>query len=117
MTDAITNLDCELRHVRPHSEGATMNTKTPAAGGSRFERVVRPLALLLVCVALTACNLRMRSGEDLANATEQELAEFRHNLKYTKDPRGICYAVLANNTDGFRTTLTFAEVDCWRAGL
>lgn len=42
MTDAITNLDCELRHVRPHSEGATMNTKTPAAGGSRFERVVRP---------------------------------------------------------------------------
>lgn len=82
-----------------------------------LERAVRPLALLLVCLALGACDMRKREGEDLKHATDQELAEFRNKLKYTKDTRGICYAVLANNTHGFRTTFTFAEVDCGRAGL
>ena len=56
----------------------------------------------------------LRRGRRGDHARAHELAEFHRKLKYTKDSRGICYAVLANKTDGFRTTLTFAEVDCGR---
>ena len=74
--------------------------------------LVRPVVVLLGFLTITACGLREHKGEDLNRPTDQELAEFRNKLRYTKDASGTCYAVLSNDTYGFRTTLTFSAVGC-----
>ena len=73
---------------------------------------------VLAIVLLAGCgDLRKKEGEDLHKANAEELDVFVSKLVYKKDDNGICYAVLNNHTDGFRSTFTFTNVDCEKAGL
>lgn len=66
---------------------------------------------LLCGVVWLATNLRERKGEDIQVLTDAERDEVVTSIRYARDPRtGLCFAILAQNTDGFRTTFSVANV-------
>ena len=79
--------------------------------------IMKLIFILVIFLIVSGCELRARIGEDIDVMNEQEEIRFSGNLRYIKDRKDICYAVLNNKTDGHRNTFTFASVDCVRAGL
>lgn len=68
---------------------------------------------LLVAFLFTGCNLRMDKGEDLNRTNILEAQKIKESITYIKDEKtGLCFAVLNNHTDGFRSTFTMACVPC-----
>lgn len=68
------------------------------------------LAVVLLC---GGCNIRQDAGEDLHKANEEECDVIKAKLTYIKDEKtGLCFAVLNNHTDGFRSTFAIACVPC-----
>jgi len=67
----------------------------------------------LVAFLFTGCNPRMSKGEDLNQTNILEVQKIKQSITYIKDEQtGLCFAVLNNHTDGFRSTFTIACVPC-----
>lgn len=70
-------------------------------------------AMLAVVLLCGGCNLRQNAGEDLHKANEEECDVIKAKLTYIKDEKtGLCFAVLNNHTDGYRSTFAIACVPC-----
>lgn len=71
------------------------------------------LYTLLAAFLFTGCNPRMGKGEDLNKTNILEVQKIKQSITYIKDEKiGLCFAVLNNHTDGFRSTFTIACVPC-----
>lgn len=71
------------------------------------------LYILLVAFLFTGCNLRVDKGEDLFQTNILEVQKIKQSITYIKDEQtGLCFAILNNHTDGFRSTFTMACVPC-----
>lgn len=71
------------------------------------------LAAILMLCAVSSCGLRAREGEDLHPTNEVEATVIKSNLTYIHDERtGLCFAILNNSTDGFRSTFSITCVPC-----
>ncbi len=71
------------------------------------------LYILLVAFLFTSCNPRMDKGEDVFTTNILEVQKIKQSITYIEDEKtGLCFAVLNNHTDGFRSTFTMACVPC-----
>ncbi len=78
-----------------------------------ISKVAICLYLVLATFLFAGCNLRADKGEDLHKTNILEVQVIKENLTYIYDERtGLCFAVLNNHTDGFRSTFTITCVPC-----
>lgn len=69
--------------------------------------------ILLATVLFSSCEIRERQGEDLNITNEDEVSTIKSKITYIKDDKtGLCFAVLNNSTDGFRSTFSITCVPC-----
>jgi len=69
--------------------------------------------ILLATVLFYSCGLRARQGEDIHVTNDEEAIVIKSKITYIKDERtGLCFAVLNNSTDGFRSTFSITCVPC-----
>ena len=80
----------------------------------KLQRVTRYFGyILLATVLFSSCGLRARQGEDIHNTNDEEAIVIKSRITYIKDERtGLCFAVLNNSTDGYRSTFTITCVPC-----
>jgi len=80
-------------------------------------KFLKLFCILILGLSMVSCSLRRGEGEDIHLANEKEKKQFINNLTYEKDYHGICYAILNNHTADYRSTFTFAVVDCEKVNL
>ena len=70
-------------------------------------------ALLVAVLFCGGCNPRQNEGEDLHKTNDDEAQVIKDKLTYIKDDKTrLCFAVLNNHTDGFRSTFAITCVPC-----
>ncbi len=70
--------------------------------------------IILLALLVFGCqDIRKNEGEDLHHTNEDEVKVIKDKITYIKDYRtGLCFAVLNNHTDGFRSTFIITCVPC-----